>query len=208
MTTARRVIVLGTHNQKKGREMAQLFAPYGLELRTLADFPAPLEVEESGTTFAANAALKACQQAVHLQQWVLGEDSGLGVDALDGRPGVYSARYSGPTATDDTNIEKLLQEMQSVAVEKRTAHYISHMTLADPQGNSRADAEASCNGRIATARRGSAGFGYDPVFEIVEYHMTFGQLGDAVKGMLSHRARTARQILPLIVELLSQGQWT
>ena len=208
MTTAQRVIVLGTHNQKKGREMAKLFAPYGLQLKTLADFPDPLEVEESGTTFAANATLKACQQAVHLQHWVLGEDSGLAVDALDGRPGVYSARYSGPSATDDTNIDKLLLELQSVALEKRTAHYTSHMTLADPKGNARADAEASCNGRIAAARRGSAGFGYDPVFEIVEYHMTFGQLGDTVKGMLSHRARTARQLLPQIAQLLGQGQWT
>ncbi len=201
MAVTDHVIVLGTHNRKKGREMAQLFAPFGLTVKTLADFDAALEVEEDGDTFAANAALKACQQATHLQHWVLGEDSGLAVDALGGRPGVYSARYSGPDATDDTNIEKLLQELASVPTEKRTAHYVSHMTLADPEGNVRAESEASCNGRIAMVRRGTAGFGYDPVFEIVEYHMTFGELGDAVKATLSHRGRAARQILPQIVRL-------
>ncbi len=206
MVSADQIIVLGTHNRKKGREMAQLLGPFGLTVKTLAEFKASLEVQEDGETFAVNAALKACQQAVHLRHWVLGEDSGLAVDALDGRPGVYSARYSGPEATDDTNLEKLLREMESVPVQRRAAHYVSHMTLADPQGNVRADAEASCNGRIAEARRGSAGFGYDPIFEIVEYHMTFGELGDAVKGMLSHRGRAARQILPRIVQLVGRGQ--
>jgi XTP/dITP diphosphohydrolase len=200
-------IVLGTHNRKKGLEMAQLLAPYQLQVKTLEDFDHPLEVPEDGDTFAANAALKASQQAAHLQQWVLAEDSGLTVDALQGAPGVYSARYSGPEATDDSNIDKLLEAMASVAPEHRTAHYVSHMTLADPRGEIRAESEASCNGRISLTRRGSAGFGYDPVFEILEYHCTFGELGDAVKAMLSHRGRAARRLLPQLVQLLRQGKW-
>lgn len=205
MSTACRVVVLGTHNHKKGRELAGLLAPFGLQLKTLADFDHPLEVEEDGADFAANAALKACQQAAWLSHWVLAEDSGLAVDALDGRPGVHSARYAGLDATDDANIDKLLTEMQSVPPEKRGAHYVSHMTLSDPQGIPRADAEASCTGRITSARRGSSGFGYDPVFEIAEYHRTFGELGDTVKAILSHRGRATRGILPQIVRVLCGG---
>ncbi|MFO7901522.1 MAG: non-canonical purine NTP pyrophosphatase [Pirellulaceae bacterium] len=206
MSPVRRVVVLGTHNRKKGQELAGLLAPFKLQLKTLCDFENPLDVEEHGDTFAANAALKACQQASWLRHWVLGEDSGLAVDALDGRPGVHSARYAGPDATDEANIEKLLAEMQPVPPGKRGAHYVSHMTLADPQGIPRADTEASCHGRIAPARRGSGGFGYDPVFEIAEYHMTFGELGNTVKAILSHRGRATRRMLPHIVRLL--GDYT
>ncbi len=103
MTTDKRVIVLGTHNRKKGRELSGLFASWGFEIKTLADFVDPLNVVEDGQTFAENAKLKACRQAVHLGAWVLGEDSGLAVDALGGRPGVYSARFSGAQATDASN---------------------------------------------------------------------------------------------------------
>ena len=95
-----RLLVLGTGNRKKGQELARLLARVGLELRTLADYPQAIDVVEDGDTFAANAALKATQQARHLGQWVLADDSGLMVDALDGAPGVLSARYSGPAATD------------------------------------------------------------------------------------------------------------
>ena len=115
MTTDKRVIVLGTHNRKKGRELSGLFAPWGFEIKTLADFVDPLNVVEDGQTFAENAKLKACQQAVHLGAWVLGEDSGLAVDALGGRPGVYSARFSGAQATDASNNARLLEEMSGVS---------------------------------------------------------------------------------------------
>src|SRR5688572_18231407 len=103
-----RTLVLGSHNRKKLGELARLLQPHGFVLRTLADFPQALEVEESGTTFAENARLKATVQARHLGEWVLGEDSGLSVDALGGAPGVYSARYSGPEATDEGNNDLLL----------------------------------------------------------------------------------------------------
>lgn len=202
MSAVQYVVVLGTHNRKKGRELAGLLAPFGLAIKTLSDFEDPLEVEEHGATFGENAALKACEQAVHLGQWVLGEDSGLAVDALDGRPGVRSARYAGPAATDDANIEKLLAEMESIPAGRREARYVSHMTLADPHGKIRAEAEGWCRGRVAPRRRGQGGFGYDPVFEIAEYHMTFGQLGDAVKAILSHRSRATRRMLPQLVDLL------
>ena len=194
-------LVLGTHNVKKGRELAELLLPLSVRLKTLADFDDPLHVVEDGETFAANAALKATQQARHLGEWVLGEDSGLAVDALKGAPGVYSARYSGEGATDDSNNEKLLAELSDTPLEKRTAHYVCHMTLSDPKGEVVAESNGRCHGRIRFEPAGTGGFGYDPLFEVIEYHDTFGQLGSAVKAALSHRARAMRQMLPQLARL-------
>jgi XTP/dITP diphosphohydrolase len=201
------LLVLGTHNRKKGLELVELVQPLGCEVKTLADFPAAIEVVEDGGTFAINAALKATQQAVHLGQWVLAEDSGLAVDGLGGRPGVYSARYAGDKATDQENNDKLLEELGDLPLEKRTAHYVCHATLADPTGQVRTEAEDTCGGRILFHAQGSHGFGYDPVFEILEYHRTFGQLGPAVKGLLSHRSRALRRLVPELARLIATSQW-
>src|SRR5258708_16859901 len=141
-------LVLGTRNRKKGDELAELLAPWGFELLTLADLPEAIEIEETGETFAANAALKACGQAKHLGRWVLGEDSGLVVDALGGEPGVYSARYSGPEATDQSNNELLLARLGSTPIERRAAHYVCHAVLSDPAGPIRAESEGEGRGRI------------------------------------------------------------
>ncbi len=194
-------LVLGTHNQKKRRELEILLAPYGIQLMTLGEFPNALEVEETGETFQANAALKATVQAKHLGQWVLGEDSGLSVDALGGAPGVYSARFAGLDATDELNNALLLEKLADAPLEKRTAKYTCHMTLSDPDGNERINCFGECHGRILFKQAGKAGFGYDPLFEIPEYHQTFGELGDAVKSVLSHRARANRKFVPQLLEL-------
>ncbi len=201
------ILVLGTNNRKKGAELAELFGPLGLTLRTLADCDNPIEVVEDGATFAENAARKACQQARHLGVWVLGEDSGLEVDALQGAPGVYSARFSGAGATDASNNQLLLEKLSGVPLEKRTAHYVCHMTLSDPTGAVRAESEACCRGRIGVEPLGCHGFGYDPLFGIPEYHRTFGQLGGMAKAALSHRARAARRLVAALVELLDSGDW-
>lgn len=201
------LLVLGTRNRKKAEELVDLLEPHGFKLRTLADYPHALEIDETGSTFAENAALKATIQARHLGAWVLGEDSGLKVDALGGAPGVYSARYSGPEATDERNNAKLLEALQGIPLERRTAHYVCHATLSDPFGQVRADSEGDCHGRIRAEATGQAGFGYDPLFEIVEYHRTFGELGGAVKSVLSHRSRAMRQIIPAILELARSGVW-
>ena len=201
-------IVLGTSNVRKARELVELLGPWGFELRTLADFPDALDVEETGETFAENAALKATQQARHLQQWVLAEDSGVAVDALHGAPGVYSARYAGENADDAANNRRLLQELGDTPLAQRTAHYVCHITVADPQGQIRAESEARCNGRITFEPHGTGGFGYDPLFEIVEYHRTFGELGPAVKAALSHRSRAVARILPPLRELVRSGKWS
>jgi XTP/dITP diphosphohydrolase len=202
-----RLLVLGTRNRKKGLELVTLLEPHGFELKTLAEIPGSITVDETGATFAENAALKATLQAKQLGKWVLGEDSGLCVDALKGAPGVYSARFSGPEATDDANNQKLIAELQSVPIEKRTAHYVCHAALADPSGQVRSESEGRCYGRIRTEPVGEAGFGYDPYFEVVEYHRTFGELGDAIKSVLSHRSRALRAIIPQIIRLSESGQW-
>lgn len=204
MSTTPPQIVFGTRNRKKGIELAEVFAPLGLAVKTLADFAHALDVVEDGATFAANAAKKAAEQAPHLGQWVLGEDSGLAVDALDGAPGVYSARFAGAHGDDAANNRRLLEQLRDVPAERRTAHYVCHMALADPAGRIRAESFGECRGQIVFAPRGSGGFGYDPLFEVVEYHRTFGELGATVKACLSHRARAARQLIPQLIPLLDE----
>ena len=198
------MLVLGTRNKKKRRELEYLLSPYPqIDLKTLDEFPAAIEVDETGTTFGENAALKATQQAVKLGQYVLGEDSGLSVAALDGRPGVYSARYSGDSATDDSNKQKLIEELDGVPIAERGAWYTCHMTLADPEGKVLIDCESQCRGRILKEERGEAGFGYDPLFEIPEYGLTFAELGDEVKSVLSHRAKANRIFIPKLLSLVA-----
>tara|TARA_B100000945_G_scaffold132930_1_gene106089 strand:- start:4479 stop:5096 length:618 start_codon:yes stop_codon:yes gene_type:complete len=202
---SKHVLVLGTHNQKKRRELEQLLAPLGLQLKTLADFDRAIEVEETGTTFAENAALKASEQARNLGLWVMGEDSGISVVALNNQPGVYSARYSDPGATDDRNNEKVLAELADTPLEKRTAFYTCHMAVSDPNGEIRATAEDYCYGRMRFEPSGENGFGYDPLFEIPEYHKTFGELGPSIKRVLSHRSRAMRRIRAKIEDLMDNG---
>lgn len=189
------LLVLGTSNRKKGAELAAQLAPLGLELRTLADFPEALRVAEQGDSFQANARAKAVVQARHLHQWVLGEDSGLVVDALGGAPGVRSARFAGAAADDAANNRRLLEALAGIPIEQRSAHYVCHMAVADPEGRIRAESCGICRGRIATECRGKEGFGYDPLFEIPEYHRTLAELGEPVKRWLSHRARAARELI-------------
>lgn len=197
-----RLIVLGSHNRKKLRELEELLAPHGFELKTLADFPSAIEVAETGTTFAENARLKAIEQAKHLGHWVLGEDSGLSVEALGGAPGVYSARFSDPGATDERNNALLLEKLVAVSLDYRWAFYTCHSALSDPQGNIRAESVGTCRGRILSTPAGTGGFGYDPLFEIVECHRTFGELSPAVKRVLSHRSRSIRQLIPQILAVM------
>jgi XTP/dITP diphosphohydrolase len=124
------------------------------------------------------------------------------VDALGGQPGVYSARYSGPGATDLSNNVKLIAALAAVPPAKRSARYVCHVAVSDPTGVVRVSVEATCRGRIVDEPRGTNGFGYDPHFLIPEYHRTFGELSPLVKRCLSHRARAFARAIPLIVALL------
>lgn len=207
MTMPLAPLVVATRNRKKLKELLELLTPEGFALSTLDDYPESIEVEETGDTFAANAALKACEQAKVLSRWVLAEDSGLAVDALGGAPGVYSARFSGEGATDATNNALLLEKLAGTPLEKRTAHYVCHAILSDPAGNIRAEAVGRCYGRILFEAAGTGGFGYDPLFEVVEYHQTFGLLGAAVKRAISHRAQAMRQMVRQLRQLRDAGGW-
>jgi XTP/dITP diphosphohydrolase len=197
-------IVLSSRNRKKSQEIAEILAPHGISLVSIAEFPQIGEIVEDGETFLENATRKACGPAVELGEWVLGEDSGLAVDALDGRPGVYSARYSGEGATDEQNNARLLQELAAVPPDARTAGYVCTIVLADPAGQVRLTAEGHCRGLIVNQPRGTNGFGYDPHFLIREYHQTFGELPASVKHQISHRARAFAQLIPALVKLFSE----
>jgi len=201
-------LVIGTHNGKKGAELADLLAPYRFRIVTLAEVEQAIEVVEDGESFADNAEKKAVQQARHLNRWVLADDSGIEVDALQGAPGIYSARYAGPNACDADNNGRLLEELGELPLHKRTARYVCHVTVSDPAGNVRAESHATCGGRIRFAPSGQNGFGYDPLFEVIEYHRTFGDLGATVKRALSHRSRALRAIIPQLATLKSSGTWT
>lgn len=194
-------MVLGSRNKKKIGEIAELFAPYGIELIGVSEFPDVADVVEDGDSFAANAAKKAVEVAKKLNRWVIAEDSGLCVDALGGAPGIYSARYAGQQGADAANNEKLLQELAHIPAEKRTAYYVCYAVLSDPAGEVRLSAEGRCGGLILNDYFGEQGFGYDPLFLVREYHQTFGQLSAAVKRHISHRAKAFERLIPRIVRL-------
>ena len=203
-----RTIVLASRNVKKTREVAELLAPAGFTVVPVSEFPDVPEVEEDGDTFAVNAAKKATEVAVALGQWVIGEDSGLLVDALNGSPGVYSARYSGLNATDDENNAKLIADLANVPQDRRGAGYVCSVALSNPSGEVKVAVEGTCRGRILSEARGTGGFGYDPYFLIREFHRTFGELSPLVKRKLSHRARAFSRFIPQLLKIADtfQGQ--
>ncbi|MFM8580280.1 MAG: RdgB/HAM1 family non-canonical purine NTP pyrophosphatase [Planctomycetaceae bacterium] len=194
-------LVLSSRNRKKAGEIAEILAPWQIALQSIADFPDVGEIDEDADTFLGNALQKAQGPARQLGRWVLGEDSGLAVDHLQGRPGIHSARYSGPGATDRSNNEKLQVELSGVPLERRTAGYVCTIALCDPQGELRASAQGTCRGLILDAPRGSNGFGYDPYFLVREYGRTFGELSAHVKHQISHRARAFSLLIPQLLRL-------
>lgn len=198
------VIVLASRNQKKAAEISELLQPHGIQVQSVADYPEAQEVVEDGSSFAENAAKKAAETARTISQWTIGEDSGLMIDALDGAPGIYSARFSGEDATDEKNNAKMIQELEGVPQEKRTAAYVCNVALSNPEGEICLQVEARCRGRMTEAPRGQNGFGYDPYFEIIELHKTFGELAPIVKQHLSHRARAFERFIPQLVDLFQR----
>jgi XTP/dITP diphosphohydrolase len=197
------ILVVGTRNPKKREEILEILSGLSVDLRDLTAFPKAPEVEETGKTFADNARKKASELAAALGHWVLGEDSGLVVPGLQGRPGVYSARYAGKQGDDAANNTRLLAELAPLPEDHRAAYYVCTAALSDPQGGIQVDVEGRCHGVIVRQARGTGGFGYDPLFLIPEYHQTFGELSSRVKHALSHRARALALLRPAIRRLLS-----
>jgi XTP/dITP diphosphohydrolase len=206
-------LVVATRNRKKAAEMLALVAPPwepsplkgGLRVRTLDELPPVPDVVEDADTFLGNARKKACETARALGMWVVADDSGLAVDALDGAPGVYSARYAGVHGDDASNNRKLLERLAAVPDERRGAAFVCALVLADPNGAVAFETEARCRGRILHDLRGEHGFGYDPLFLIPEYHRSFGELGPTVKHQLSHRARAFARLRPVLASLEATG---
>lgn len=173
--------VIATHNAKKLKELKRILEPLGFDAIIREDLP---EVEETGTTFAENALLKAESACKETGMPAIADDSGLMVDALDGAPGVYSARYAGEGATDKQCYEKLLNEIKAVPAEKRTARFVSAVCCVFPDGKV-LTAEGSCEGKIAYAPKGEGGFGYDPVFLVGE--RSYAEMTAEEKDSISHR---------------------
>jgi len=187
-------MIIATKNKGKAAEFKEFFGTYGIEGKTLLDLEEELpDIEETGTTFEENAALKAEQIAAILQLPVLADDSGLIIDALHGEPGVFSARYAGGQTNDQTNIDKVLHKMRNVPQEKRTGRFICVLAIAVP-GARTAFRTGYCEGEIASTQAGLNGFGYDPIFVPEGYNMTMAQLSAIEKNQISHRKNAIAQL--------------
>jgi len=186
-------LIIATKNKGKLREIKELLKDVDLKITSLADYPDAPDIEEDGKTFEQNALKKAATIALYAKKLTLGEDSGIEVKVLRGKPGIHSARFSGPKATDIKNNQKLLRSLQGVPLLKRQARYRCFAALVD--GNGIIDVvSGQCSGLITTKAKGQNGFGYDPYFLISRYNKTFGELDPAVKAKISHRARALKKI--------------
>jgi XTP/dITP diphosphohydrolase len=182
-------IVLATHNPDKRVEIAALLSDLGIIVRSLAEFPQAPEVIEDGKTCEANAMKKAKAIADYTGLTAVADDTGLEVDALGGRPGVYAARYAGIHASYEDNWRKLLHELDGVAFERRGARFLTVVAIASPARERIETVEGVLNGVIAQGPAGSGGFGYDPVFFVPELGKTLAQLTPSEKNRISHRAQ-------------------
>ncbi len=194
------VLVIASGNAGKVGEFSRLLAGLGLELRPQ---PEGLEVEETGSSFAENAAIKASVVARLTGCWALADDSGLCVAALGGAPGVHSARYA---ATDAARIARLLEELadeELADTEERRAQFSAALAVADPRGRVRLAVEGHCPGVILEAPRGTGGFGYDPVFHVPEAGQTFAEMDSATKARLGHRGRAFAALEPQLRQLFA-----
>jgi XTP/dITP diphosphohydrolase len=193
-------LLLATRNPHKVAELQQMLDGKGWQVVMLSDFKDMPDVEEDGATFEDNARKKARSAARRAKMWTLAEDAGLEVDALKGEPGVHSARYCGEGASDADRMRKVLNRIIAVPDEHRTARFRCVMCLVDPAGNETCF-EGRCDGRISHHVRGSAGFGYDPIFMPDGHGRTFGELGQSTKSRISHRARAMRQVIAFLQSL-------
>ncbi|MFA5090794.1 MAG: RdgB/HAM1 family non-canonical purine NTP pyrophosphatase [Candidatus Omnitrophota bacterium] len=194
-------LVVATKNQKKLKEIKDLLAGMDFKVTSLDDYPRAPKIIENGRTFAENAAKKARVIAGYTGKLTLGEDSGLCVRALGGRPGVYSSRFSGKDKDDLKNNLKLLKVLKGLPLSGRKAYYVCAIAMADKDGSLR-QVEGRCPGVIGFAMRGKSGFGYDPLFIIPRYKKTFAQLGLKLKHKMSHRFRALEKAKKVLATYL------
>lgn len=190
-------IVLATRNPHKGEELASLLGDVGIRIHTLVEFPAAPEVEEDGVTCEANAIKKAVVIARETGMTAVADDTGLEVDALDGRPGPFAARYAGEGATYEDNCRKLLRELDGVPSERRGARFLTVAAIASPGGDVQT-AQGVLEGLIPETSRGERGFGYDPVFYVPELGKTLAELTPEEKNRISHRAKAFARVKDIL----------
>ncbi|MAT98957.1 MAG: non-canonical purine NTP pyrophosphatase [Anaerolineaceae bacterium] len=195
-------LLVATHNQGKVVEFAEMLQDLAIEWLSLDDVGVSQDIEETGHTFRENSVLKARAYAAETGLLTLADDSGLEVDALNGAPGVYTARYGGVGLTAVQRYQKLLNDIKIVPEPKRTARFRCVIVLAAPDGTILGESEGVCEGRIARAPVGDNGFGYDPVFYLPQFNKTMAQLPAAQKHQISHRGRAVQAIVPRLRELL------
>lgn len=195
-------LLLATRNQKKKQELQQILNNLDVQIITLDEVPALPEVIEDGQSFAQNAVKKAVETAVASSLPTLADDSGLTVDALNGQPGIYSARFAGENADDLQNNQKLLKLLADVETKKRTARFVCVIALSDASGRVKT-VEGSCEGKIAFEPSGTGGFGYDPLFIPDGFTCTFAELSPEQKNLISHRGKALEKARPLILELFT-----
>lgn len=201
-----RKLIIATRNKGKAKEIISILGDLELDIRDLRDYPNFEDPDENTDSFAGNAAVKAVMAAEHTGEMCLADDSGLVVDALGGRPGVYSSRYAGEGASDEDRVRKLLEEMADVPDDERSAHFAAAVAIAVP-GRLVAVVEGRCCGAIARCPRGENGFGYDPIFIPDGMANTMAEIPPEVKNRISHRSR-ALQLARKVIVSLKDEDWT
>jgi XTP/dITP diphosphohydrolase len=199
----RQELVVATKNKKKLEEIKEILKGLDLKISSLIDYNRAPTIIENGRTFRDNAIKKAVKIGRFTKKLTLGEDSGLCVDALGGKPGVYSSRFAGKNKSDAGNNAKVLKLLGSLPLNKRKAHYICAVALADKDGLLSV-VEGRCNGLIGFEMKGTHGFGYDPLFVIPKYKKSFGQLGEEIKHKMSHRFRALEKTKKIIQKYIEQ----
>lgn len=196
-------LLIATQNKGKIRELKELLSDSLFILRGLDEFSKIEDVEETGLTFSENAILKAKSYALQTGLWTLADDSGLEVEALDGRPGVLSARFAGvgEKTADEENTRKLLDELKNSKKNSRAARFFCAMAVSDEKGDIKFLADGICKGKIAVSPSGTNGFGYDPVFIPEGFDQTFGELSGEIKQKISHRARALKKIIAFLKKI-------
>ncbi len=197
-------LIVATKNKKKLEEIKEILKGLNLKIFSLADYPQAPRIIENGKTLRENAIKKAVKIAKFTKKLTLGEDSGLCVDALGGKPGVYSSRFAGKDKSDRKNNFKLLKLLEGLPLMKRRAHYYCAVALADKDGLVGV-AEGKCSGFIGFALKGNFGFGYDPLFVIPKYKKTFAQLGPRIKHKMSHRFRALQKVKAILTTYLKRN---
>jgi len=193
-------LLIASTNKGKIKEVRAQLKDFNFEIIGLDNFPELMNIKEDGETFAENALKKARVSAKKTNLITLADDSGLEVDYLNGKPGIYSARFSGKNATDEENNKKLLKELEDVEKEKRTARFRCVMAIYDPHNDYHKTVDGNCEGRILKTPRGENGFGYDPLFFVESKGKTMAELAPEIKNKISHRANALEKMKKIIKE--------